>query len=121
MFGNLSWTAASLMGSHTGPCWVISSSVLVAQMVNLMLINHFKDPLGEIFWLLLREATVVSPSDVCRSDTQTLRPQRTVLMAHPRNCTHKQTNPKVSAVRHLSFLGLGALGKGEITCLFMKM
>lgn len=93
-------------------------------MVNLMMINHFKDPLGEIFWLLLIEATVVSPSDVCRSETQALRPQRTVLMAHPRNCTHKQTNPKFSAVRDLSFLSfleLCALIKGENTCLFMKM
>lgn len=94
MLRNLSLTAASLMGSHACPLRVISSSFLLVQMVNLMLINHCKDPLGEIFWLLLTETTVVSPSDVCCSETQALRPQRMVLMAYPRNCARKQTNPK---------------------------
>lgn len=71
-------------------------------MVNLMLINHFKDPLAQIFWLLLIEATVVSPSEVCCSETQAVRPQRTVLIACSRNCTHKQTNVKFLAVSDLS-------------------
>lgn len=69
---------------------VVSLAFLPVQMLNLMLMNHFKDPLGEIFWLLVIEAAVVSPSDVCRSETQAVLPQSTVLRAHPRNCTHKR-------------------------------
>lgn len=85
-----SGTAALLMRSHPCVSRVHSSSFLAVQMVNLVLFNHFKDPLGEILLVLVVEATVLSPSDTCRSEAPALHPQRMVSMAHPLNCAHKQ-------------------------------
>lgn len=50
----------------------------------------FKDSLGETFWLLLREATVVSFSDIWGSEAHGFHPHRTVWTAYPRNWKHTQ-------------------------------